>query len=278
MNKSQFNHLFEQLESLKDEVEGVEFWSARDLQNLFQYTQWRNFEKVIQKAAISVKNSSQNESDHFAEVSKMVEIGSKTKRTLKDYALTRYACYLIAQNGDPNKEEIAFAQSYFALQTRKQELVEKRLEEIERLRERDKLTVSEKLLSQLAFEHGVDGKGFGYIRAMGDKAFFGGKTTQEMKNKLSVPKGRPLADYLETPLLTGKELATNITNYNIKNKNLQGTNQIADEHSINNDEIRQVLIRRGIVPEELPAAEDAKKVKRRLESERKKLLKGKKKK
>ena len=278
MNKSQFNHLFEQLENLKDEVEGVEFWSARDLQNLFQYTEWRNFERAVKKAITSCKNSTESVENHFVETNKMVEIGSKTKRTLKDYALTRYACYLIAQNGDPNKEEIAFAQSYFALQTRKQELVEKRLEEIERLRERDKLTVSEKLLSQLAFEHGVDGKGFGYIRAMGDKAFFGGKTTQEMKNKLSVPKGRPLADYLETPLLTGKELATNITNYNIKNKNLQGTNQIADEHSINNDEIRQVLIRRGIVPEELPAAEDAKKVKRRLESERKKLLKGKKKK
>lgn len=276
MNKSQFNHLFEQLENLKDEVEGVEFWSARDLQEFFQYTQWRNFEKVIQKAIISVKNASQEQSDHFAEVSKMVKLGSGSNRKVKDYVLTRYACYLVAQNGDPNKEEIAFAQSYFALQTRKQELVEKRLEEVERLRERDKLTVSEKLLSKLAFEHGVDGKGFGYIRAMGDKAFFGGKNTQEMKDKLAVPKGRALADYLETPLLTGKELATNITNYNIKNKNLQGTNTIANEHSINNDEIRQLLIRRGIVPEDLPAAEDAKKVKRRLDSENKKFLKGKK--
>ena len=278
MNKSQFNHLFEQLESLKDEVEGVEFWSARDLQSVFGYAKWQNFESAVKKAAISIKNSSEKLEDHFTEVSKLIRHGKGGQREVRDYALTRYACYLIAQNGDPNKEEIAFAQSYFALQTRKQELVEKRLEEIERLRERDKLTVSEKLLSQLAFEHGVDGKGFGYIRAMGDKAFFGGKTTQQMKDKLSVPKGRPLADYLETPLLTGKELATNITNYNIKNKNLQGTDTIADEHSINNDEIRQLLIRRGIVPEELPAAEDAKKVKRRLDSEQKKLLKGKKKK
>jgi len=275
MNKSQFNHLFEQLENLKDEIEGVEFWSARDLQEVFKYTQWRNFEKVIQKAAISVENTSESVELHFAEVSKTIAMPKGATKEVKDYALTRYACYLIAQNGDPNKEEIAFAQSYFALQTRKQELVEKRLEEVERLRERDKLTISEKLLSKLAFEHGVDGKGFGYIRAMGDKAFFGGRNTQQMKDKLAVPKGRALADYLETPLLTGKELATNITNYNIKNKNLQGTDTIADEHSINNDEIRQVLIRRGIVPEELPAAEDAKKVKRRLDSEQKKLLKGK---
>lgn len=275
MQKSQFNHLFEQLENLKDEIEGVEFWSARDLQVLFDYSQWRNFEKVIQKAAISVENTPESLELHFAEVSKTIEMPRNATKKVKDYALTRYACYLIAQNGDPNKEEIAFAQSYFALQTRKQELVEKRLEEVERLRERDKLTISEKLLSKLAFEHGVDGKGFGYIRAMGDKAFFGGRNTQEMKDKLAVPKGRALADYLETPLLTGKELATNITNYNIKNKNLQGTDPIADEHSINNDEIRQLLIRRGIVPEDLPAAEDAKKVKRRLDSEQKKLLKGK---
>ncbi|WP_375563405.1 DNA damage-inducible protein D (plasmid) [Bernardetia sp. OM2101] len=273
MNKSQFNHLFEQLENLKDEIEGVEFWSARDLQEFFQYTQWRNFEKVIQKAVISVKNASQEQSDHFAEVSKMVELGSGSNRKVKDYVLTRYACYLIAQNGDPNKEEIAFAQSYFALQTRKQELVEQRLAEVERLKERDKLTISEKLLSKLAFEHGVDNKGFGYIRAKGDEAFFGGRNTQQMKDKLEVPKNRALADYLETPLISGKQLATTLTNGNIKNRNLQGSDQIAKEHVINNEEVRQLLIRRGFVPEDLPAAEDAKKVKRRLDSEQKKLLK-----
>jgi DNA-damage-inducible protein D len=275
MKKSQFNHLFEQLENLKDEVEGVEFWSARDLQVLFGYAKWQNFELAVKKAATSIENTSESIDEHFTGVSKSYKMPNGGLKDIKDYALTRYACYLVAQNGDPNKEEIAFAQSYFALQTRKQELVEKRLEEIERLRERDKLTISEKLLSKRAFEKGVDSKGFGYIRAMGDKAFFGGKNTQEMKQKLAVPKGRALADYLETPLLTGKELATNITNYNIKNKDLQGTNQIADEHSINNDEIRQVLIRRGIIPEELPAAEDAKKVMRRLDSEQKKILKGK---
>ncbi len=275
MKKSQFSHLFEQLEILKKQVNGTEFWSARDLQELFDYSQWRNFEKVIHKAAISIENTSETLHYHFAEVSKLIKHGKGGERKVKDYLLTRYACYLVAQNGDPNKEEIAFAQSYFALQTRKQELVEKRLEEVERLKERGKLTISEKLLSQLSFQHGVDGKGFGVIRAMGDKAFFGGKNTQEMKAILAVPDGRPLADYLQTPLLTGKELATNITNYNIKNKDLQGTDQIADEHSINNDEIRQVLIRRGIIPEELPAAEDAKKVKRRLDREKKKLVKGK---
>jgi DNA-damage-inducible protein D len=278
MDKSHFNHLFEQLESLKDEVEGVEFWSARDLQVLFGYAKWQNFELAVKKAAISIENTSESLELHFTGVSKSYKMPNGGLKNITDYALTRYACYLIAQNGDPNKEEIAFAQSYFALQTRKQELVEKRLAEVERLKERDKLSISEKLFSKLAFERGVNGKDFGYIRAMGDKAFFGGRNTQQMKDKLAVPKGRPLADYLETPLLTGKELATNITNYNIKNKDLQGTSKIADEHSTNNDEIRQLLIRRGIVPEELPAAEDAKKVKRRLDSEQKKLLKGNKKK
>jgi len=278
MQKSQFNHLFEQLENLKDEIEGVEFWSARDLQVLFDYSQWRNFEKVIQKAIISCKSGSESVENQFAEVSKLIKHGKETEREVKDYALTRYACYLIAQNGDPNKEEIAFAQSYFALQTRKQELVEKRLAEVERLRERDKLTISEKLLSKLAYERGTDDRGFAKIRSQGDTAFFGGNTTQQMKDKLEVPKNRALADYLETPLISGKQLATTLTNGNIKNRNLQGSDQIAKEHVINNEEVRQLLIRRGFIPEELPAAEDAKKVKRRLDSEQKKLLKGNKKK
>ncbi len=268
--------LFSKLEELRREIEGVEFWSARDLQELFDYKEWRNFEKAIQKAMISCENASETLHYHFVESNKMVEIGSKTSRTVKDYALTRYACYLIAQNGDPNKEEIAFAQSYFALKTRKQELVEKRLEEVERIKERDKPTVSEKLLSKLAFERGVDGAGFAFTRAKGDEAFFGGKNTQEMKTQLAVPKGRPLADYLQTPLIQAKDLATGITNHNIKNKNLEGSNQIADEHSTNNDEVRQLLIRRGIIPEELPAAEDAKKVKRRISSDERKLIKNKK--
>lgn len=277
MKKTQSNQLFEKLESIRNEIEGVEYWSARELQELFDYTQWRNFEKVVQKAIISCENGSQNVSAHFAEVSKMVDLGSKTSRVLKDYALTRYACYLIAQNGDPNKEEIAFAQGYFALKTRKQELIEKRIAEAERVREREKLTLSEKLLSQLAFERGVDSEGFAFIRAKGDEAFFGGNNTQAMKEKLAVGKGKPLADYLPTVTIWGKGLATGITNHNMQTKNLEGTNQIAEEHITNNDAVRQLLISRGIVPEELPAAEDVKKVKRRLNSEGKKLIDKKKK-
>ncbi|WP_445956649.1 DNA damage-inducible protein D [Yeosuana sp.] len=269
-NKS---NLFQDLENLRSEVEGVEFWSARDLQKLFEYKEWRGFENIVKKAVIACKNSSENVENHFVSTHKMVEIGSNTHRELSDYALTRYACYLVAQNGDPNKEEIAFAQSYFATQTRKQELIEKRLEESERVRKREKLTVSEKLLSLLAFERGVDGSGFGRIRSKGDAALFGGNTTQQMKDKLGVPQNSPLADYLDTALIEGKTFATSITNINIKNKDLKGENAISDEHITNNDEIRQLLIRRGIYPEELPAAEDVKKVKRRLDSEKKKLTK-----
>ncbi|WP_338770325.1 DNA damage-inducible protein D (plasmid) [Bernardetia sp. ABR2-2B] len=277
MKKLQSNELFEKLESVRNEIENVEFWSARDLQDIFGYDRWENFHKAVKRAAISIENTSESLENHFREVTKMVKLGSKAERKVKDYALTRYACYLVAQNGDSNKEEIAFAQSYFATQTRKQELIEKRVAEAERVRERDKLTLSEKLLSQLAFERGVDSAGFAFIRAKGDEAFFGGNNTQAMKNKLTVPKGRPLADYLPTVTIWGKGLATGITNHNIENKNLEGTNQIAQEHTTNNDEVRQLLIRRGIVPEELPAAEDAKKVKRRLNSEGKKLIRKKKK-
>ncbi|WP_338769261.1 DNA damage-inducible protein D [Bernardetia sp. ABR2-2B] len=276
MDKTTSNYLFAQLEYIRKEKDGVEFWSARDLQTIFDYTQWRNFEKVIKKAVISCENASQSVEYHFADVSKMILVGKGGEREVKDYALTRYACYLIAQNGDPNKEEIAFAQMYFAIQTRKQELIEKRLEETERLKERDKLTLAEKLLSQLAYERGTDSRGFALIRSQGDTAFFGGNTTQRMKDKLGVPKNRALADYLQTPLISGKQLATTLTNGNIKNKNLQNSAEIAQEHITNNEEVRQLLIRRGFVPEELPAAEDTKKVKRRIDGEGRKLIKKKK--
>ncbi|PIY10531.1 MAG: DNA damage-inducible protein D [Flexibacter sp. CG_4_10_14_3_um_filter_32_15] len=269
----QSNELFEKLESIRKEIENVEYWSARDLQNVFGYDKWENFHKVVKRAAVSIENTSESVELHFLEVRKMFTIGNGAEREMKDYALTRYACYLVAQNGDPNKEEIAFAQSYFAVQTRKQELIEKRLEEAERVRKRDKLTVSEKLLSLLAFERGVDGKGFGRIRSKGDAALFGGNSTGQMKEKLGVPQNRPLADYLDTALIEGKTFAMSITNINIKNKDLQGENDITDEHITNNDEIRQLLIRRGIYPEELSAAEDVKKIKRRLESQNKKLTK-----
>jgi DNA-damage-inducible protein D len=272
MKKSQSNQLFEKLESIRNEIENVEYWSARDLQELFSYKEWRNFERIIKKAIISVENTSESVHSHFVELNKTLQMPNNATKTIKDYALTRYACYLIAQNGDPSKEEIAFAQGYFALKTRKQELIEKRVAEAERVREREKLTLSEKLLSQLAFERGVDSAGFAFIRAKGDEAFFGGNNTQAMKEKLAVGKGKPLADYLPTVTIWGKGLATGITNHNMQTKNLEGTNQIAEEHITNNDAVRQLLISRGIVPEELPAAEDVKKVKRRLNSEGKKLI------
>ncbi len=226
MKKSQSNQLFEKLESIRKEIENVEYWSARDLQNVFGYNKWENFHKAIQRAAVSIENTSESVELHFLEVRKMFTIGNGAEREMKDYALTRYACYLVAQNGDPNKEEIAFAQGYFAVQTRKQELIEKRLEEAERLRKRDKLTVSEKLFSLLAFERGVDGRGFGRIRSKGDAALFGGNSTGQMKEKLGVPQNRPLADYLDTALIEGKTFAISITNINIKNKDLQGENDI----------------------------------------------------
>ena len=269
MKNAQSNELFQKLESIRKEIESVEYWSARDLQEVFDYTQWRNFEKVIQKAAISVENTSESVELHFAEVSKSYILPNGGEKIIKDYALTRYACYLIAQNGDPNKEEIAFAQSYFAVQTRKQELIEKRYLESERLTAREKLTETEKVLSQLIKQRNAN---FAYIRSKGDKALFGANSTQQMKDKLNVPKNKPLSDYLQTTLLKGKDFAASLTNDNIKNKNLNDTKGIANEHSLNNQGVRKLMIERGIVPENLSVAEDVKKVERRLKSEGKKLI------
>lgn len=252
----------------------TEFWCARDLQELLGYTNWRNFSKVIDKAITSCQNAGYEPQDHFAGIIKMVDLGSGAKREITDIALSRYACYLIAQNGDPSKDQIAFAQTYFAVQTRKQEIIEKRLTETERILARKKLIHSEKELSGVIFERLRDNESFGRIRSKGDKALFGGRTTRQMKDQLDVPQGRPLADFLPTITIKAKDFASEITNYNIKQHDLGTEGTITSEHVKNNEEIRKLLRDRGIVPEQLPPAEDVKKVERRLKSDEKKLLKG----
>lgn len=264
--KNQFDDFMQIVEDSE-----IEFWYARDLMKLLGYEQWRNFENAISKAMESCKSAQIEVSDHFAEVSKMVMIGSGAERKLKDYMLTRYACYLIAQNGDPKKEEIAFAQSYFAVQTRKQELIEERISYIERTEARGRLRESEKRLSQTIYERGVDDAGFGRIRSRGDQALFGGKSTQEMKQLLGVKDSRPLADFLPTLTIAAKNLATEMTNYNVEEKDLQGENAISNEHVQNNSTVRNMLGTRGIKPEELPASEDIRKLERKVKSQEKKL-------
>ena len=251
------------------DYQGVECWSARELQILLNYTEWRNFENVINKAKEACKSSKQEVVDHFVDVNKMVQIGSGTEKSIPDVLLTRYACYLIAQNGDPRKEEIAFAQSYFAIQTRKQEILEERILLAERLEAREKLTATETELSELIYEKGVDNSGFGRIRSQGDCALFGGNNTSEMKRKLGVPENRPLADFLPTITIKAKDLATEITNFNVKKNDLSGEKSITNEHVKNNREVRELLGKSGIKPEELPPEEDIKKLARRVKTNEK---------
>ena len=274
MKKEFISELFKKFEDVCYDFDGVECWSARDLQAILGYTQWRNFKNVIDKAQKSCEQAGEEAKNHFAEFSKMVEIGSGAQKPVEDIALTRYACYLIAQNGDATtKSEIAFAQTYFAVKTRKQEIIEKRLLDVARVTAREKLSQSEKKLSGIIFERGVDNKSFALIRSKGDQALFGGRTTNDMKRILQVPTNRPLADFLPTLTIKAKDFATELTSHNVIDKDLKGDGQITKEHIDNNLAVRKMLQDRGVKPEQLPPSEDIKKVERRLESEEKQILK-----
>ena len=255
----------------------MECWSARELQTLLGYSFWQNFTKVIDKAKVACENVNLSISDHFIGVNKKVELGSGAQREIEDLMLTRYACYLVAQNGDPRKEQIAFAQTYFAVQTRKAELIEKRLLEVERVKARAKLQETEKKLSGILYERGVNDQTFAVIRSKGDQALFR-LSTSMMKRKMGMPQTRPLADFLPTISIKAKDFAAEMTSVNVQTKDLQGESSITREHVENNAAVRKMLTERGIVPENLPPAEDVKKVERRLASEHKKLTKGKSKK
>lgn len=266
MEKATITKLNKTFEESAYEQDGIEYWLARELQMLLGYADWRNFQNAIDKAKESCKTTAEAVSDHFVDVTKMVPIGSGAEREQEDMMLTRYACYLIAQNGDPKKEQIAFAQSYFAIQTRKQELLEERIRLMERLQAREKLAATETELSKNIFERGIDNKGFANIRSKGDWALFGGKNTSAMKRKLGIAENRPLADFLPTITITAKQLATEITNFNVKKNDLKGENKITNEHIKNNADVRTLLGKSGIKPEQLPAEEDIKKLERRVKA------------
>lgn len=273
MKKELIEQLFQKFENASHLYNNIECWSARDLQEILNYAKWDNFLKVIEKAKKSCENIGEEVQNHFADTGKLVALGSGSEREISDIALTRYACYLIAQNGDSSKSEIAFAQTYFAVQTRKQEIIEKRLIDVERVNAREKLSKTEKKLSGIIYERGVDERSFSIIRSKGDQALFGGFTTNDMKKRLNVPQTRPLADFLPTLTIKAKDFVTELTSHNVVEKDLNGDSQITNEHIENNLAVRKILGERGIKPENLPALEDVKKVQRKLESDEKKILK-----